>query len=115
MEQTQGRGAGPHAAKGDRIAQILPQEQEAHQASRARQGEATGSQQQSFLRKGEWKGLCVASIAPSPTPTPYSGAQGTTAESERGLQGRAWHTPPPPPLGVLRFSPPHKYLSVFGV
>lgn len=44
MEQTQGRGAGPHTAKRDRTAQILPQEQEVQQESRARQGEATVSQ-----------------------------------------------------------------------
>lgn len=55
--------------------------------------------------------LC-STLPPPPTHTPLTSvAQGTVDASKLGLQRRAWYISPPPPLGVLSVSPPHKYLS----
>lgn len=107
-------GAGRRVAKRDHTAQILPQGQEVQQASRARQDEA-----HSFTATVTPPSRGVGVGHPPHTPLTYPlhiyPLQGTTDESELVLQRRAWHIPPPPPLGVLSLSPPHKYLSVFGV
>lgn len=114
MEQMQSDGAGSHAAERKARSPNPSWEQEVQQASRARHGEAHSiTETVTPPRRGVGGGSVL-----SPWPLTYpltSGAQWTTDGSELGWQRRAWHFPPPPPLAVLGFSPPHKYLSVFAV
>lgn len=107
-------GAGQHVAERDHTAQILPQGQEVQQASRARQGEAH-SFTVTVVPPSRGVGVGHPPHIPLTYPLHMYPLQETTDGSELILQRRAWHIPPPSPLGVLSFSPPHKYLSVFGV